>query len=156
MPMYLYSYVLYTCARTSVEKSMEALKLSTRSLTRSMCPPTTASSTEFIPSCRTNSIEGKLIMHVHETEKYKVRNIIPWRLSKVFPSAQRAQQTVPNNLFAKQDGIKSVIMSFFTLFHKRYTTLVVQCRDTHSHNYLFLLPRQWYWYIPNDRYAWKK
>ena len=118
IPMYLYNYVLYTCTRTEVEKSMDAWKLSTRSLTRSMCPPTTASSTEFIPSYRTNSIEGKLIMHVRETEKYKVRNIIPWRLSKVFPSAQRAQQTVLNNLFEKQDGIKSVIMSFLHLFIK--------------------------------------
>ena len=55
-------------------------------------------------------------MHVHETEK--VRNIIPWCYSKMFPSAQRAQQTVLNNLFAKLDGIKSVIMSFLHFFIK--------------------------------------
>ena len=65
MHTYMYIHIpMYTCTHTSVEKSMFALKLSTRSLTRSMCPPITASSTEFIPSYRTNSTEGKLCNYV--------------------------------------------------------------------------------------------
>ena len=98
---------MYTCTRTEVEKSMDALKLSTRSLTRSMCPATTASWTEFIPSCKS---KYACVQNRKTCFKSKILTslLLIWNGSICTDSTTNR----PQQCFSQYDGRQSIRTSF--------------------------------------------